>query len=178
MGVDKDTGSDPPSESNRNASRYLPGNTREDGSYRVGRGRTPEHTRFRQNDGRKRGRRPKGQRNFDTEFDEEARRLMTVREGGKDRRVSKMRGAIIRVFDSATAKADPRSASLVFNHASRLADKQTPGTSRLAADDDEELNAWLRERLALIETTEPGEVPAAQPSSPARSEEQGAGDDE
>lgn len=159
MSSDVESDSNHASEHSRGDSPYLPGNTREDGSYRVGRGRPPEQTRFRPGDGRKRGKRAKGQRNFDTEFGEEAARLMTVREGGKDRRVSKMRGTIIRVFDSATAKADPRSATLVFSHASRIGDKQTSGPERIAGDDDQELNAWLRERLALIEATEPRVIP-------------------
>ena len=154
MGPDKDIGSGDIT-GHKRGRQYAPDNTREDGSYRVGRGRPPEQSRFRQNDGRKRGRRPKGQRNFDTEFEDEARRLITVRENGKKRRVTKMRGAIIRAFDSATAKSDPRSASLVFSHAARIGDRQNPYAARLSPDDDEELNAWLRERLTIIQDSEP-----------------------
>ena len=153
MDADKDIGSG--DTGHRRGRHYAPGNTREDGSYKVGKFRPPEHGQFREGDGRKRGRRSKGQRNFDTEFDDEARRLITVRENGKERRVTKLRGAIIRTFDSATAKSDPRSASLVFSHAARIGDRQNPHAARLSPDDDEELNAWLRERLTIMQESEP-----------------------
>jgi Family of unknown function (DUF5681) len=146
--------------------RYAPGNTREDGSYRVGKNRPPEHGQFREGDGRRRGRRPKGQRNFDTEFDEESQRRMTLRENGKVRRVSKQRGAIIRAYDSAISKGDPRAQSLVFSHASRISDKRAPQAAS-GTPDDEELNAWLRDRLAAIELSEP--EPLDQPHDPPSS---------
>ena len=128
---------------------YAPGNTREDGSYRVGKNRPPEHGRFHEGDGRPRGRRPKGQRNFDTEFEEESRRRITVRENGKERRVTKLRGTIIRAYDGALAKGDPRAQTLVFSHAARIGDKRAPQAAG-PSPDDQELNAWLRDRLAMI----------------------------
>lgn len=140
------------------ATRYAPGNTREDGSYKVGKNRTPEETRFRVGDGRRRGRRPKGQRNFDTEFLEESQRRITVRENGRERRVTKQRGTIIRTFDSALTKADARSASLIFSHLGRIGDRQSGSSQNLAPDDDAELNSWLRDRLTLIESSEPDDA--------------------
>jgi len=134
---------------------YAPGNTRPDGSYLVGKGRTPAHTRFREGDGRRRGRRPKGQRNFDTEFEAESRRLINLREAGETRRVSKIRATIIRTYDSALTKGDPRSASLVFSHASRIAEKRTSNARRLPVDDDEQLDDWLRQRMETIQSSEP-----------------------
>jgi Family of unknown function (DUF5681) len=135
--------------------RYAPGNTREDGSYRVGRNRPPEHGQFREGDGRRRGRRPKGQRNFDTEFTEESQRRMTIRENGKERRVTKLRGTIIRAYDSALSKGDPRAQNLVFSHASRISDKRAPDADSVSPD-DAELNAWLQDRLASITNSEAG----------------------
>ena len=81
--------------SEKASSPYKPDNVGPDGQYIVGKGRPPKHTRFAAGDGRKRGRRPKGQKNFDTEFQEEAKRKVTIREGGEERRVSKQRAAII-----------------------------------------------------------------------------------
>jgi len=133
---------------------YAPGNIREDGSYKVGKYRPPEHGQFCAGDGRPRGRRPKGQRNFDTEFEEESRRRMTLRENGKERRVTKLRGTIIRTFDNALAKGDARAQNLVFSHAARIGDKRTPQAGGASPDDDE-LNAWLRDRLAVIKDSEP-----------------------
>lgn len=131
------------------ASRYSPQNTREDGSYKVGKGRPPEHGRFREGDGRPRGRRPKGQRNFDTEFQDEARRRITVREGGKERKVSKLRGTIIRSFDNAV-KGEGGAIALIFGQASRISEKQAIAPNDQAAEDDAVIDAWLRDRLLII----------------------------
>ena len=139
-------------------SRYGPDNTRDDGSYRVGKGRPPTHTRFAVDDGRPRGKRGKGQRNFDTEFQEEASRLMTVRENGKERRVTKLRGAIIRSFDNACAKGDPRSLSLVFNNGARIGEKHAQTKTELPEDEAEVLDSWLMQRLAMISESEPEPV--------------------
>lgn len=133
---------------------YAPGNTREDGSYKVGKNRPPEHGQFRAGDGRPRGRRPKGQRNFDTEFEEESGRSMTIRENGKERRVTKRRASIIRAYDSAVVRGDPRAQNLVFSHAARISDKRAPRAADTSPD-DEELNAWLRDRMAMIRDSEP-----------------------
>jgi hypothetical protein len=134
--------------------RYAPGNTREDGGYIVGKNRPPERTRFRASDGRPRGRRPKGQRNFDTEFEEESRRRITIREGANERHVSKRHATIIRTYDNALTKGDTRAASLLFSHSVRIGDQGAARGSDLTPDDDEELNTWLRERLALLEDSE------------------------
>src|SRR5688572_12524579 len=57
-----------------------PANIGPDGQYIVGKGRPPAKSKFAVGDGRSRGRRPKGQKNFDTEFAEEANRKVTLRE--------------------------------------------------------------------------------------------------
>lgn len=133
---------------------YAPGNTREDGSYKVGKNRTPEHTRYAPGDGRRRGRRAKGVRNFDTEFEEESRRRITLREGNNVRKVSKRQATIIKTFDNALTKGDTRAASLIFSQSIRIGDQRSARGSELAPQDDEELNAWLHERLAVIEASE------------------------
>ena len=120
--------------------RYTPGNMREDGSYRVGKGRPPEHSRFREGDGRPRGRRSKGQRNFYTEFQDESRRRITIREGGKERKVSKLRGTIVRSFDNAV-KGNDRSIALIFGQASRISDKQAIAPNASTTDDEALIDA-------------------------------------
>lgn len=154
-------------------SPYALGNTREDGSYKVGKNRTPAHSRFAAGDGRPRGRRGKGQRNFDTEFQDEARRLMSVSENGKKRRVSKLRGTIICTFDRATSKADSRAMTLVFSHAARIADGHVSSSPGLSNDDAEELNAWLSDRLASLAASEEEVTSANMDRAPEdRSDEQ------
>lgn len=47
---------------------YKSGNTNEDGSYKVGKNKPPEHGMFRAGDGRPRGRRKKGTKNLATDL--------------------------------------------------------------------------------------------------------------
>lgn len=144
---------------------FAAGNTRDDGSYKVGKNRPPEDTRFSANDGRRRGRRAKGVRNFDTEFDEESRRRIALREGGKVRKVTKRHATIIKTYDNALTKGDVRAASLIFSHSMRIGDQHSARRSELASHDHEELNAWLNERLAVIEASE--SLPNDEPDAPA-----------
>ena len=122
---------------------YKEGNTREDGSYEVGRGRTPPHTRFATGDGRKRGRRTKGTKNLATDWAEELAMRITITEGGKRRRVTKQRGLVIATADRGMKTSD-RAAETAFRHA---AAERGPGTA-LALSDQEIIEAWLPQRLA------------------------------
>ena len=58
---------------------FASGNTREDGSYEVGRGRPPASGQYRAGDGRQRGRRPKAGANADTDLERELARKVTIR---------------------------------------------------------------------------------------------------
>src|SRR5690606_5725246 len=95
---DMDQEDDPAQEPAPRRKPFKHGNVGPDGQYTVGKGKPPRHSQFAVGDGRKRGRRAKGQRNFDTEFEEEARRKITLRENGKERRITKLRSAIVRAF--------------------------------------------------------------------------------
>jgi hypothetical protein len=59
----------------------------DDSSYEVGYGKTPEHTRFRKNDGRPRGKRPRGSKNTKTLI--RKAHAKTVRVKDKDGRVKR-----------------------------------------------------------------------------------------
>ena len=126
---------------------FKPGNTGPDGDYINGKNRPPQHTKFAKGDGRRRGRRPKGQRNFDTELIEEASRKVTIREGGKERRVTKLQAAIIRALDNAGAKGQHQAIATIFAHMSRIGDKPAAGSSDLSALEDALLDDWLAQRL-------------------------------
>lgn len=103
---------------------FATGNTREDGSYTTGKSRPPAATQFAAGDGRKRGRRPKGTKNFDTEFAEESARLTPVREKGKVlRMVPKRRAAIIRLYDIANGLGQNAALEQVIRHNFRIAEK-------------------------------------------------------
>lgn len=128
--------------------RFKQGNVGPDGDYIVGKGRPPKHSQFAEGDGRKRGRRPKGQRNFDGEFAAEAQRKVTIREGGKERRVSKQRSAIIRAFDNAGAKGQNQAINTIFHNAARIADGEAPRSQGLTAEEEAHIESWIAQRIA------------------------------
>ncbi|MEG3181272.1 DUF5681 domain-containing protein [Sphingomonas sp. LT1P40] len=86
----------------RQKKKYAPGNTGADGDYIVGKGKPPQHGKFKKGDERKRGRRRKGTQNLATDFREEMRDSVTVSVGGKTRRVSKQRSLVMRLLDNAS----------------------------------------------------------------------------
>jgi len=130
---------------------YKAGNVGSDGGYVVGRNRPPKHGKFAVGDGRKRGRRTKGTRNFDTEFEEEGRRLITLRENGRERRVTKLRSAIVRAFDNAGAKGQNQAIAAIFHHGARISERVAPPSQDLTADEDAMVNAWLDQRLESLQ---------------------------
>ena len=104
--------------------QYAEGNTTEDGDYRVGKNRPPEHSRFKVGDGRRRGRRPKGQRNFDKDWEDELGRTVQLTRDGRQLRVSAHRAQVMTAL-SLAAKGRERSQELVFRKASELADPRS-----------------------------------------------------
>ena len=145
-----DDGNKPPKRVGRrkDGKPYKEGNTREDGSYAVGRNRTPERTRFGVGDGRKRGRRDKGVKNADTEFERELKRKMTIRENGIERNVSKSHGVDLRLLDNALSKGDNRAIEMVDQRRRRIAEAKEDNRRYHTLSDQEILEAYLRERAA------------------------------
>jgi hypothetical protein len=125
---------------------FKDGNIGPDGNYLVGKNRPPVKNQFAVADGRKRGRRSKGQRNFDTEFIEEAERKVTLTEGGKKRTVSKLRRAIIQAFQQSGVEGSNQAINTVFETARRIADKVAPALG-LSSSEDATVNDWLQQRL-------------------------------
>lgn len=125
---------------------YKEGNTRKDGSYAVGKNRTPEETRFAVGDGRKRGKRTKGVRNADTEFARELNRKMTIKENGVERKVSKSLGVDLRLIDNATRKGDNKAIEMVDQRRRRIAEAAEHNRRYHPLSDQAILEAYLRER--------------------------------
>ena len=123
---------------------YKDGNTRPDGSYSVGKGRTPEATRFATGDGRKRGRRKKGSRNFEKDWEEELNKRVRVVRNGKTIKVSAHHAQVMKTLELAS-KGKERSQELVFRQAERLGERARQASSR---SDDELIAAWLAELSA------------------------------
>ena len=140
---------EPPREPGRrkDGKPYKDGNTRADGTYGIGRNRTPEVTRFSVGDGRPRGKRQKGVRNADTEFERELNRMVTVREDGKERRVRKGHAVDLRLIANASAKGDNRAIELVDQRRRRIAVEKEETARRYHNKHDHEiLEQYLRER--------------------------------
>ena len=87
--------------------------------YVVGYGRPPVHSRFKQGQSGNLKGRPKGRRNVKTELREIAVKMITVRDGERERQVSLL-GANVLAHGVKGAKGDVRSAGLFLNHAYRM----------------------------------------------------------
>lgn len=129
---------------------YKEGNTREDGSYENGKNRAPVSGRFAVGNGRKRGRRAKGTRNFDTEFIEEANRVITITENGKKRKTTKRGGTVIRAFDRAYGKGDAPSIALVWEQERRIAERAAARAEQLSLSDREIIEQFEREQAEKL----------------------------
>lgn len=117
---------------------FKPGNERADGSYEIGKFRTPEATRFTAGDGRQRGKRPKDHKNLLTEWREELDTKIPLTEGGKTRKVTKRRGLIKSQIDRGLKKSD-RAAETALRYA-EMSERRDPG---LQEDDMAIIEAWL-----------------------------------
>lgn len=130
---------------------YKEGNTREDGSYRNGKNRTPVETRFRNDDGRPRGRRAPGVRNADTEFERELRRRTIVRENGVERKVSKSQAVDLRLIDNAARKGDNKAIDMVDQRRRRIAaEKEETARRYHTLSDAKILHSYLQELSAEL----------------------------
>ena len=158
----------------RDGRRYAEGNTREDGDYRVGKNRPPEHSRFRAGDGRRRGRRPKGQRNFDKDWEDELGRTVHLTRDGRKMSVSAHRAQVMTAL-SLAAKGRERSQELVIRKPAELADRKRSVQSQ---GDDALIAEWLAQHaLPTGPADEPmiiGDDDPDAPDQPAA----GAADDE
>lgn len=148
----------------RDRRQFAEGNSDADGDYIVGKNRPPRDKRFAVGDGRPRGRRPKGQRNFDTELLEELRRMVTVRENGTERRVSKLRSTVIRFVDNASSRGQNPAIALLVNNLLRIAEKDAnQPESKLGREDQALIDAWLLRRMidlgAAAEDGDPEQLP-------------------
>ena len=126
----------------RDGKPFKEGNTDENGSYKVGKGRTPEGTRFAPGDGRKRGKRPKGSRNFETDWEEELTKKVRVTRNGKVEKVSAHHAQVMRTLEMAS-KGKERSQELLFRQAEKLQERRRRVSTK---SDDDLIAAWLAGR--------------------------------
>jgi uncharacterized protein DUF5681 len=84
-----------------------------EGSYAVGYGKPPRHTQFKRGvSGNPRGR-PKGRLNLATVLQTELKRTITVREGSRNRRVSKGEAFIVKTVNGALNN-DPKAGAMLI----------------------------------------------------------------
>lgn len=124
---------------------YRTGNTREDGSYAVGRGRPPASTRFAADDGRKRGRRPAGVANLATHWQKELRQKVISKENGQEVPITKLRAVIKRTVERAISGND-RASEIVMRHSAQ----EQQSKSGVTQSDQGLIDAYLRERAAAL----------------------------
>jgi hypothetical protein len=113
----------------------------------VGYGRPPKHSRFKSGQsGNPRGR-PKGARNFSNDLADELAERIRIREGGRERSVSKRR-AMLKALVAKGLKGDARAASLVFALVAKHLEgpDSTVPDQPLAAEDMALLDAFVERR--------------------------------
>ena len=111
----------------------------------VGYGKPPKHSRFKKGrSGNPRGR-PKGAKNLKTELEEELGELIVVREGGKPKKVTKLR-AIIKGQTAKGAHGDTKAATFVGNLLFKLLDTgaNEPPAEDVSDDDLAILDDYVR----------------------------------
>lgn len=149
---------------------YKNGNTRGDGSYTIGHGRPPPEHRFRENDGRQRGRRGKGRKNLLTEWREELDSKIPISENGKRKKVSKRRALIKSKIKRGIEKSD-RAAETAFRY-DELSERRDPG---LQADDRDIIAAWLAN---IMQEGDSDDADLSHEGDPDTDEAEGDGPDE
>ena len=105
--------------------------------YQVGRGRPPEHTRFRKGQSGNPKGRPKGRRDFNTEIEEVLSARVVVTENGKPRKVSSRQATLMRLREKALkgdTRAMDRLLELATQHA--LVRESMRAERALSATDD------------------------------------------
>ena len=82
--------------------------------YEIGFKKPPRKTQFKKGQSGNPKGRPKGTKNLKTDLEEELQELIHLKEGGKEKRVSKQR-ALIKALMAKAVKGDARSANLLLN---------------------------------------------------------------
>ena len=113
----------------------------------VGFGKPPRHTQFKPGQSGNPAGRPKGAKNLKTDLEEELRELITVREGGNHKIVSKQR-ALLKSLTAKAVQGDPRAAAIVIDMMYRLLhEDDAEDTSRGPSPDDKAILKAFENRL-------------------------------
>lgn len=121
---------------------YKRGNTREDGSYDVGKSRPPAEHKFKAGDGRMRGRRKKGGKNSDTVWRNQLSKKMTIDGRTQTAFEWNVEGTIRRGI-----KNSDRASETVFERAEGL---EAAKERKLGLTDSEVLDSWFAQRISDV----------------------------
>jgi hypothetical protein len=119
--------------------------------YEVGYGRPPKHSQWKKGQsGNKRGR-PKGSQGFSTLIEEELQTLVTITEGGEQKRVRKQQVAV-KALVARAMKGDPKAIDKVIELCSRdvFGSGEQEIEVTLVLEEEEQMQA-VRARRAEIE---------------------------
>ena len=111
--------------------------------YEVGFGKPPKSGQFQPgHSGNPKGK-PKGAKNLKTELEEELHEMIAIKEGGKQKKVSKLR-AMLKSLTAKAVQGDPRAANVVVGMIYRLLSdqKEEPEEFDLSAEDRRILDAY------------------------------------
>jgi hypothetical protein len=114
----------------------------------VGYGRPPKNTQFKPGQtGNPKGR-PKKVHNFRTDLRDELSQLITVRENGHERKITKLR-ALVKSLVAAAIKGDMRAANAIvtFSTKSLAGAEETTPTSDATTDDQDIIDAFVEREL-------------------------------
>jgi hypothetical protein len=119
----------------------------------VGYGRPPRATRFKPGQSGNPKGRAKHTRNFKTDLREELGERITVRENGREWRVSKQR-ALVKALVGAAIKGDMRAANAIVSlSAKTLAEPEAVPSDVLSPDDQDILDAFIDREVMRRKTT-------------------------
>jgi Family of unknown function (DUF5681) len=116
---------------------------------KVGYGRPPKHTRWKKGQSGNPSGRPKGAANPVDEFMAELAEMIQVTEGGKPKRITKLR-ALIKRLTAGAITGDVRSSSLVLSWCARfIAGKAEGDDEALTATQQQVVDEYLEEQVEL-----------------------------
>ena len=115
-----------------------------DDGYEVGYKRPPRHTQFQKGRSGNPNGRSKGTRNLKTDLREELAESIVIREGGRQRRISKQQ-AIIKTLVAKAAKGDMKATAILVGLVQRAF-----GLDEATGDEPEPLNAEEQELFDLL----------------------------
>lgn len=124
-------------------------------SEKVGYKRPPKAHRFKPGEsGNPRGR-PKGTRNLGTDLTDILGRRVSIREDGKERRISRQEALLLSLYNKAL-HGDVRAATAIINMLSKLAPSsaEPPETVSLSESDERILADFLRRRTSVTNADE------------------------